>query len=78
MLKGVTGLIISTFVMRLDTLCFSLGFAPQLEVRQIVNHGYITVNGKSVDIASFQCRPGDIISFGQNSIKSVNTETIEK
>jgi small subunit ribosomal protein S4 len=29
--------------------------------RQLVNHGHITVNGKVVDIASYQCRSGDVI-----------------
>ena len=75
--RGVTGLILFQLLeMRLDTLCFSLGFAPTIGgARQIVNNGHITVNGKSVDIASFQCRPGDIISFKAKSTSKILIET---
>ena len=49
--------------MRLDSICFSLGFAPTISsARQLVNHGHITVNGKIVDIPSFKCRINDIVS----------------
>jgi small subunit ribosomal protein S4 len=30
--------------------------------RQFVNHGHITVNGKRVTIASFRCKPGDVVA----------------
>jgi len=30
-------------------------------VRQVVNHGHITVNGRVVDIPSYQCKSGDVI-----------------
>lgn len=49
--------------MRLDTICFSLGFAPTIAAaRQLVNHGHITVDNKVVDIPSFQCQLADIIN----------------
>src|SRR5210317_296565 len=56
--NGVTGLILLQLLeMRLDSICFSLGFAPTISsARQLINHGHITVNGKTVDITSFQCR----------------------
>ena len=62
--QGVTGLILLQLLeMRLDSICFSLGFAPTIaNARQLVNHGHITVNGKTVSIASFQCRINDVIS----------------
>jgi small subunit ribosomal protein S4 len=65
--QGVTGLILLQLLeMRLDTICFNLGFAPTIaNARQIVNHGHITVNGKVVGIPSFQCRLNDIISIKQ-------------
>ena len=48
--------------MRLDTVCFTLGFGKTVaHARQLVNHGHITVNKKVVSIASFQCRINDII-----------------
>jgi small subunit ribosomal protein S4 len=31
--------------------------------RQLVNHGHVTVNGRMVNIASYQCRPGDVIGI---------------
>jgi small subunit ribosomal protein S4 len=55
--------------MRLDTLCFTLGFAKSIaQARQLVNHGHITVNKKVIDIPSFQCRLNDIISVKEKNI----------
>lgn len=72
--QGVTGLILLQLLeMRLDTLCFTLGFAKTMaQARQLVNHGHITVNKKVVNIPSFQCRLNDIISIKeQNSSKTL-------
>ena len=65
--KGVTGLILLQLLeMRLDTICFTLGFAPSIaSARQLVNHGHITVNEKVVSIPSFQCCINDVISVNQ-------------
>ena len=67
--KGVTGLILLQLLeMRLDTLCFTLGFAKSIaQARQLVNHGHITVNNKVISIPSFQCRLKDIISVKEKS-----------
>jgi small subunit ribosomal protein S4 len=67
--KGVTGLILLQLLeMRLDTLCFTLGFAKSIgQARQLVNHGHITVNKKVIDIPSFQCRLNDIISVKEKN-----------
>ena len=61
---GSTGLaILQMLEMRLDNTIFRLGFGPTIpSARQLVNHGHILVNGKVVSIASYQCRPGDVIS----------------
>ncbi|MFM7382118.1 MAG: 30S ribosomal protein S4 [Microcystaceae cyanobacterium] len=49
--------------MRLDNTVFRLGMAGTIPgARQLVNHGHILVNGKVVDIPSYQCRPGDVVS----------------
>jgi small subunit ribosomal protein S4 len=63
--QGVTGLILLQLLeMRLDTICFSLGFAKSIaQARQLVNHGHITVNKKVVNIPSFQCRLNDMIGI---------------
>jgi len=68
--KGVTGLILLQLLeMRLDTLCFTLGFAKSIaQARQLVNHGHITVNNKVINIPSFQYRLNDIISVKDKSI----------
>ena len=65
--KGITGLILLQLLeMRLDTLCFTLGFASTVaNARQLVNHGHITVNNKIINIPSFQCRLNDIIQVKQ-------------
>jgi small subunit ribosomal protein S4 len=61
---GSTGLVLLQLLeMRLDNTVFRLAMAPTIPAaRQLVNHGHVTVNGRSVDIASYQCRSGDIIS----------------
>jgi len=63
--NGVTGLILLQLLeMRLDSICFSLGFASTIaNAPQLVNHGHITVNDKIVSIASFQCRINDKIGI---------------
>ena len=67
--QGVTGLILLQLLeMRLDTLCFSLGFAKSIaQARQLVNHGHVTVNKKVVNIPSFQCRLNDIIGVKEKT-----------
>lgn len=61
---GSTGqVLLQLLEMRLDNTVFRLGMAPTIPgARQLVNHGHVTVNGKVVDIASYNCRPGDVIA----------------
>ena len=78
--QGVTGLILLQLLeMRLDTLCFTLGFAKSItQARQLVNHGHITVNNKVVSIPSFQCRLNDTISVKEkNSSKTLIENNIK-
>ena len=65
----MTGLILLQLLeMRLDTLCFTLGFANSIaQARQLVNHGHITVNNQVISIPSFQCRLNDKISVKNKS-----------
>lgn len=67
--QGVTGLILLQLLeMRLDTICFTLGFAKSIvQARQLVNHGHITVNKTVVSIPSFQCRLNDIIGIKEKN-----------
>lgn len=49
--------------MRLDNTVFRLGMAGTIPgARQLVSHGHVTVNNQVVDIPSYQCRPGEIVS----------------
>lgn len=61
--SGSTGqVLLQLLEMRLDNTVFRLGMAGTIPAaRQLVNHGHITVNGRVVDIPSYQCRPGDVI-----------------
>ena len=84
--KGVTGLILLQLLeMRLDTICFSLGYAPTIAAaRQLINHGHIVINDKVIDIPSFQCQPSDVIGIKpkspakkiiENNLKTINFTT---
>lgn len=61
---GSTGqALLQMLEMRLDNTVFRLGMAGTIPgARQLVNHGHVTVNGKVVDIPSYQCRPGDVVA----------------
>jgi small subunit ribosomal protein S4 len=60
---GSTGLVLLQLLeMRLDNTVFRLGMAPTIPAaRQLVNHGHVTVNGRVVDIPSYNCRSGDVV-----------------
>jgi|UniRef100_A0A7V3V002 small subunit ribosomal protein S4 len=50
---------------RLDNVVFRLGFADsRAQARQLVRHGHITVDGRRVDIPSYQLKPGQVIAVG--------------
>jgi small subunit ribosomal protein S4 len=57
--------------MRLDNVVYRLGLGKSRTLaRQIVSHGHILVNGKKVNIASFQVKAGDIITVKEKLMKS--------
>lgn len=54
--------------LRLDNVCYRLGFGnSRPQARQLVTHGHITVNGKRVDVASYQVNVGDVIAVHEGS-----------
>jgi small subunit ribosomal protein S4 len=61
--KGVTGeRLLQLLESRLDTVAYRMGFgASRTEARQVVRHNGVLVNGKRVNIPSYQVRPGDVI-----------------
>lgn len=67
--SGVTGdNLIQLLESRLDNVVYRLGFAgTRRQARQIVNHGHVTVDGKKVDIPSFQVKPGMKIAWKEKS-----------
>ena len=70
--KGKTGeVMLSLLERRLDNVCYRLGLgASRAMARQIVNHTHILVNGKCVNIPSYQVKVGDVISVKETSAKS--------
>ena len=53
---------------RLDAIVYRAKFVPTVfAARQFVNHGHVTVNGKRVNIASYRCKPGDVIAVREKS-----------
>ncbi len=67
--KGVTGeVLLQLLESRLDNVVYRMGIAPTRDAaRQLVSHRHITVNGKVVNIPSFQLRAGDIIGVRERS-----------
>ncbi|MEX0877940.1 MAG: 30S ribosomal protein S4 [Candidatus Spechtbacterales bacterium] len=60
--------IFSLLEFRLDSIVFAGGFTPTRRMaRQLISHGHMQVNGKKVTIASYQVRPGDIITVKETS-----------
>ena len=56
---------------RLDNVVYRMGFAmTRRQARQLVNQAHLTVNGKKVDIPSYQVTAGDVIEVAENSRSS--------
>jgi small subunit ribosomal protein S4 len=68
-IKGITGETLLVFLeRRLDNVTYRLGFASsRAEARLLVRHGHILVNGKRLNIPSYQVRVGDVISVKEQS-----------
>jgi len=67
--KGITGeTLLQLLESRLDNVSYRMGFgASRSEARQIVRHNGILVNGKRVNIPSYQLRPGDVIEVAEKA-----------
>ena len=67
--RGITGdILLQLLELRLDNVVYRLGFSnTRAGARQLVSHGHITVNGKRVNIASYQVKPGDVIAIKESS-----------
>jgi small subunit ribosomal protein S4 len=73
--KGNTGEnLLEILERRLDNVVRRMNFARSIwHARQIVNHGHLLVNGRKVDIPSYQVSPGDVIT-----VKEKSKEMIER
>ncbi len=67
--KGITGdNMLRMLEQRLDNVVYRLGFGDSRpQARQFVTHGHILVNGKKVDIASYEVAVGDVITVKERS-----------
>ncbi len=75
--RGVTGeVLLQQLERRLDNVVYRLGFAvARRQARQLVRHGHVHVNGKKVDIPSYQVSAGEEISVREKSSKLILVET---
>ena len=74
--KGVTGeLLLQQLERRLDNVVYRLGFAvARRQARPVVRHGHVVVNGRKVDVPSYQVSAGDEVSIREKSNKLVVVE----
>jgi small subunit ribosomal protein S4 len=77
-MKGMTGENLMVMLeSRLDNVVFRLGFArTRREARQIVDHKHVLVNGKKVNIPSYQIKAGDTIEITEKAKGSVRYKDI--
>ncbi|MGV2836315.1 30S ribosomal protein S4, partial [Pseudomonas shirazensis] len=71
--KGATGEnLLQLLECRLDNVVYRMGFgSTRSESRQLVSHKAISVNGKTVNIPSYQVRPGDVVSVREKSLNQL-------
>lgn len=64
---------------RLDNVVYRMGLSTtRREARQLVNHRHYTVNGKIVNIPSYQVKPGDVIAVKEKSVSSPKFKEIKE
>jgi len=60
---------------RLDNAVYRAGFSTsRRQARQLVNHGHVLVNGRKVDIPSYQVKPGEVVAIKDATRKNVHVE----
>tara|TARA_B100000700_G_scaffold318633_1_gene412166 strand:+ start:9445 stop:9900 length:456 start_codon:yes stop_codon:yes gene_type:complete len=71
--QGVTGENMLQYLeLRLDNVLYRAGMAAtRPQARQLVNHGHVNVNGRRVDIPSYRCRKGDVVTLRDKARKMV-------
>lgn len=73
--KVPTGLrLLQLLEQRLDNIVYKSGMVPsRAQARQLILHSHFTVNGKTVNVPSFQLRPGDVVSVNEMSTKLIKS-----
>jgi small subunit ribosomal protein S4 len=76
-MRGVTGEnLLSLLERRLDNVVYRLGYATsRAQARQLVAHGHVLVNGRKVDIPSFQVKIGDEITVREGSRSNIHIQS---
>ncbi len=76
-MKGVTGEnLLSLLERRLDNVVYRLGYATsRAQARQFVTHGHVLVNGRKVDIPSFQVKVGDEVAVREGSRSNIHIQS---
>lgn len=76
--RGNTGeTLLSLLERRLDNVVYRLGFSPtRPAARQIVSHRHVLVNGKKVNIASYQLRVGDTVTLDAKGLEIPSTKAL--
>ena len=71
--KGVVGeTLLQKLERRLDNVVYRLGFgSSRAQARQIVCHGHVRLNGKRIDIPSYQVEVGDVLTLAPRAMKNV-------
>jgi small subunit ribosomal protein S4 len=74
--RGATGeVLLQLLESRLDNVAYRMGFgSTRAEARQLVGHGAIEVNGKRVNIPSYQVQPGDVVSVREKAKNQVRLQ----
>ena len=77
--RGDTGAILLELLeRRLDNVIYRAGFAlSRPQARQMVNHGFFQINGKTVDIASYQISAKEVITVKESKLKAKNFAELE-
>ena len=79
-MKGITGEnLLQLLELRLDNVVYRSGLASsRAQARQFVCHGLMTVNGKKVDIPSYNCKEGDVISVRSNRKDMLHFQSVKE
>lgn len=74
--EATGGMLLQLLESRLDNVIFRLGFVPSRSVaRQLISHGHVLVDGKKVNISSYQVKPGQIVTLAP---KGLEIEQVKK